>query len=296
MELFLQILSTAGFALLIILLVIAALIALILFLPVVYRIKIKKEDAFDLNGNVRWLFGAVRFSFLFDGKELTWKLRLFGFKLAGSRDEKKTGAVSGNEKFEPAKKQPTIMPGERVDGTENRASEPMKRESARRAESRGADGISRVKEEEAFEEAREPSLFEKIRFTFKSICDKLKKIKEFKAVFDKIKPMLVRIIKSVMPKKICGYIDFGFEDPASTGMLCAALGALCIPIPEGLKVTPYFNEKKFACDVKMKGRIFIIIILVNAVKILRVPEIKKLLKDALPPRKGGKKRRKYKKK
>ena len=36
--------------------VIALLIALVLFLPVVYSVKVKKKDGFDAAGNVRWLF------------------------------------------------------------------------------------------------------------------------------------------------------------------------------------------------------------------------------------------------
>lgn len=285
MELFLQILSATGFVLLIILIVIAALIALVLFMPVVYKVKIKKEENFDLNGNVRWLFGAVYFSFLLEGKELVWSLRVFGFSVLSSKSKKKNVSAK-REEYRPAKKQPTIKPGERVGDA---AKDSLKVE-------KGADRIKRVKGDEAFEEPREPSIFEKIRFTFKNICDKLKKVKEFKELFKKVKPMLIRLLKAVFPKRIYGYIDFGFDDPATTGTVCAVLGALCVPIPEKLKVTPYFNEKKFECDVNMKGRIFIIILLVNVVKILMVPDVRKLLKDALPSGKGGRKKRKYKNK
>lgn len=278
MELVLQILSTTGYVLLIILAVIALLIALVLFLPVVYSVKVKKKDGFDAAGNVRWLFGAVWFSFSFDKGGLNWNLRIFGYPVGKKLQSKRKVVKAKKAEYAPAKKQPTIKPGERVD------------------ESSGPSrtGINRLKENEAFEEKAKPSFTEKIRFTFKNICDKLKKAKELKAVFDKAKPVLAKLLKAVLPKKISGYIDFGFDDPATTGIFIGVISALCIPIPEGLKVTPYFNEKKFECDVKIAGRIFIIVLLINIVRLFKIPEIRKLLKDALPAKKGRK--NKYKKK
>ncbi len=47
MELFLKILSTTGIVVLIVLLVALFLIALVLFLPIVYRVKLKKTNDFE---------------------------------------------------------------------------------------------------------------------------------------------------------------------------------------------------------------------------------------------------------
>ncbi len=63
MELFLKILSTTGIVVLIVLLVALFLIALVLFLPIVYRVKLKKTNDFEAEGCIRWLFGIVWFGF-----------------------------------------------------------------------------------------------------------------------------------------------------------------------------------------------------------------------------------------
>ena len=292
MELFLHILSVAGSVLLIILLIIAVLLALILFLPVVYKIKLKKVDKFNASGNVRWLFGAVWFSFLFNEAGFSWNLRIFGFPLGKKRQPGKAAQEAKDEEYAPAKKQPTIKPGERVgEYKEDRTGSAAGGEGRSANDAYDGGRLRRIKDNEAFEEKAAPSLAEKIRFTFRNICDKLKKAGEFIELFKKIKPVLKKLLKAVMPRKISGYIDFGLEDPADTGMVLAVLGALCIPIPEKLKVTPYFNEKKFECDVKISGRIFIIILLINAVRLFKVPEVRKLLKDALPKKNGGKRRK-----
>lgn len=281
MNILLQILSTVGFVVLIILIVLAVIIACILFLPVVYAVKLKKNGDFDASGSVRWLFGAVLFTFDYSKGKSDWNLKVFGYPLGRRLQNKKKKPVQpdNNIQYERAKKQPTIKPGQRLEA-EKVSEEPKTKKAG----------------DEAFAEERKPNLLEKIKFTFSSICDKLRKVNEFKALFDKVKPVLIKLVKAVMPKKISGYIDFGFEDPANTGYLLAVLGALCIPIPDTLKVRPDFNEKKFECDVKISGRIFIIVLLVYGIKLIKIPEVKELLKGVFPKRKSRKKKNGNKKK
>lgn len=296
MAIFLQILCTVGFVLLIALAIIAALIALILFLPVVYRVKIKKEENFDGSGCVRWLFGALIFSFEFGTDGLKTSLRVFGIKIGPGKKKDKTVKKDASEEYQPAKKQPTIRPGERVDGesdTKKRddsiSSDKIKtdvdvspdqiKDEKRSGGNTSGNGIKHV-DNEAFTEKAEPTLAEKISFKFNDLCDKLKKAGDIKKIFDKAKPVLIKLVKVIMPKKISGYIELGFDDPANTGILLAIVSALCIPIPEKLRVTPCFEEKKFNCDVKITGRIFVIILLINVIKLLKIPEIRKLIKES----------------
>ena len=295
MAIFLQILSVVGFVLLIVLAIIAALIALILFLPVVYRVKLRKEESFDGAGSVRWLFGAVNFSFEFGADGVKTCLKIFGIKLGIGNKNKNRPKKDNSDEYQPAKKQPTIRPGEIVDESADDENDTggISSENEHRRDNIAADGASEkgIKHvgNEAFEEKAKPSLAEKISFTFKNICDKLKKIGELKRIFDKAKPVLIKLIKAILPRKISGYIEFGFDDPANTGMLLAVVSALCIPIPQKLRVTPDFEEKKFNCDVKIQGRIFIIVLLINIIRLIKIPEIKDLIKESLPKRNNKKK-------
>ncbi len=268
MGVFLSILSTIGWVLLIILIVVAVLIALILFLPVVYRVKIRKTEKLLALGSVRWLFGAVLLSYSFAEEKFDWHLRVFGFPLDKHLKKKETEEAKKQkpkqEEYEPAKKQPTIQPAKKEYGQ-----------------------IAKLSEDEVFEEERKPGLFEKIRLTFAKIRDILGKAKEFKALFDRAKPVLFRLLKHIFPKKIEGTVEFGLEDPASTGMFLGLVAALCLPIPKKLRIIPDFQEARLECDVKIAGRIFLIYLLIQAIRLLRMPEVKKLL--------GGRKKRKKRK-
>ncbi len=63
---------------LIVLLVALFLIALVLFLPIVYRVKLKKTNDFEAEGCIRWLFGIVWFGFAYDRPGFCKRLRIFG--------------------------------------------------------------------------------------------------------------------------------------------------------------------------------------------------------------------------
>ncbi len=275
MQLFLSILSTIGFIVLIILAVILALIALILFFPVVYKAKIKKTEEFLAEGSVKWLFGVFTLRFAFKNKNLDWSMRLFGFSL-DKLIKKDKEEKSEKEKYTPAKKQPTIKPGEIVHDEKKETADKL-------PENKSLDkAVEAVKEEKIKDDRIEnsgsdKSLLEKIRFTFSNICAKLKKINNAFELFEKVKPNIKKLLMHILPKKIKGYIAFGFQDPADTGMFLGILGALCIPIPKHLNIEPDFNEKKFECDVKLSGRVIVIVLIVYIVRILKVPEIKKLL-------------------
>lgn len=275
MQLFLSILSTIGFIVLIILAVILALIALILFFPIVYKAKIKKTEDFLADGSVKWLFGAFTLRFAFKNKSFDWSIKLFGFSLDKLLKKDKKDDSKKNE-YTPAKKQPTIKPGEIVQDAKDETADKISEDKSLNA---AVESIAEEKTKNDEEDDKKPDkgLIEKIRFTFSNICAKLKKIKDDFELFDKVKPTVMKLLKHILPKKIKGYISFGFPDPADTGVALGVLGALCIPIPKQLKIEPDFNEKRFECDVKLSGRLIVAVLIVYIIKLLKVPEIKEIL-------------------
>ena len=289
MQLFLSILSTIGFILLIILAVIAALIVLILFFPIFYKAKIKKTGELYASGSVRWLFGVFTLKFSYELKSFKWSMWLFGIPLHKLLNKEKKPEKKKAE-YQPAKKQPTIKPGQTVMDDEGEAEEDADIKALESAENGAKDKktvdevLREIKEknndkdaDKTDEEEPKKSVREKIRFTFNNICDKLKKVKDGLDLFNKIKPVLKKLLKHILPKYVSGYINFGLDDPADTGMLLGIIAALCIPIPRKLRVCPDFSEKRFECDVKLSGRIVIIVLLAYVIKLLKIPEVKALL-------------------
>ncbi len=251
MELFLKILSTTGIVVLIVLLVALFLIALVLFLPIVYRVKLKKTNDFEAEGCIRWLFGIVWFGFAYDRTGFSKRLRIFGICV---RKRKKRRKAAGAKKGKKRKKS-------RADKKPENISD--KKPSDINAADVGTD---------------KPGIAEKLRFTFKNICDKLKTAGQYMPLLDKVMPSIKKLIGVLAPKKAVGYVDFGFNDPAKTGIAIAILSLLCIPIPKGLEVTPYFDEEIFEFDVKIGGRIAVISPIVIIIKLLKIPEVRGLLK------------------
>jgi len=254
----------------ILLIVVVVLLIGLAVLPVVYRIRVTKNGEFTAAGTVRWFFGLLHVSFSFKDKKFTWENRILGIpirklldKLRESRKKKKG---KKKKEYTGAKKQPTI-PSRKVtvDYEWEKGVEPDFFEEGE------LSGFER-----AVIHAKEAP--GKIRFTFESLCDKLEKIKAGMAAFEEIKPYVLKLLTHLAPKKIKGYLTFGFDDPASTGMLLAVIGAFAGFVPEGLELTPDFTQKVFKCDVKITGRLFIIFTVVNVIKILTNPKIRKLMK------------------
>ncbi len=278
MELLLQILSVAGQILLTLLIVVGILAALVLFLPLVYKIKVKREGSLEAKGKVKWLFGAILFSFSYAKEGFAWTFCIFGIPIKKSKP-RFSNSRDKEQEFAPAKKRPTIRPGERIDDAPDDKRQKNVRESQENTEKKKAN------------ERPEQSSAEKWRFTFNDLCDKLKKVGEFKPLLEKALPTLKKFIRCVAPKRIAGYIRFGLEDPGDTGMLLAVLAALCIPIPEDMEIIPDFQEAVFNCDVKIEGKVFIISLLINLIGLFKIPELRKILDRKFSERKAkGKKK------
>ncbi len=304
MELFLGILATIGFVLLIILAVFAGLIALVLFLPIVYRVKIQKSDELNINGSVRWLFGALWVRFGYENKEFQWSIRFFGYPvdrlLKGEKKKDKKDGASGSkakkDEYAPAKKQPTIAPGQRQAEAETEAERLAKEPEKRLEDAYNGGKIRELSDSEAFEEETKTPILEKIRLTFRKIRGILDKAGEFIALFQQIKPILWKLLKHIRPRKIDGFVEFGFEDPSTTGIVCGIIGMLPLPIPKKLQLIPDFQEAKLICDVNIMGRMFMIVLLINLIRLLRIEGVRKMLRDILPGKKHRKKRKGRRKK
>lgn len=108
------------------------------------------------------------------------------------------------------------------------------------------------------------SVFEKIKYTFSHICDKIKvlwkKVEEIKAflennthqtAFWKLIAELKKMLFRMRPKQVEGKLEFGFEDPSLTGRVLAGLSML-YPYWE-VRFYPNFERKVLDGNVSVKG-------------------------------------------
>jgi len=114
--------------------------------------------------------------------------------------------------------------------------------------------------------------------------EKIKKIisligtEEFKRSFNLCKLQLFKILKRVMPKKWKLRLKFGFDDPYYTGQTLAYYSLVHPLIYKNSEVVPDFDNSVFDGDIKFKGKIRGITILVAGLKILLSKDIRQTIK------------------
>jgi len=164
-----------------------------------------------------------------------------------------------------------------------RRKEAKKAEKAARREQKKAEKAAKAeKKAQAKANGEIKSLDEKIEALFEKIAEIAHKPVELLDKFNRKKDVieefinseknragvkitweiLVKALKAIAPRKGRGQLTFGTGDPASTGKALAALSILYASLRGKFQVTPDFEEKVLTGEGYIKGRIFIITILV----------------------------------
>lgn len=76
------------------------------------------------------------------------------------------------------------------------------------------------------------------------------------------------LIRHILPTKVRGTLVFGFDDPAATGNVLAALSILYAWYGDAIRITPVFDEKILEVEGSLKGRIRAGTLLMLLVRIL----------------------------
>lgn len=90
-----------------------------------------------------------------------------------------------------------------------------------------------------------------------------------KAAVRLVKKSLIRMLKHILPTKVTGNLSFGLDDPALMGKILA-VSAMTIPFHKNaIKLDPVFDEGFIIQGkIRMKGRIYVIVFVWNAVRML----------------------------
>ena len=137
-------------------------------------------------------------------------------------------------------------------------------------------------------------IIEKVKCTFRNICDTIKKIKtevnfykklwdrqETKDALNNVFGQLLYLLKKIKPSKIEGDLVFGTGDPATTGQAIGAIAALYGFFPEKLHITPDFEEKKYEGNIHVKGKLRLIHVVIIAVKLIADRNFRYVVKKVL---------------
>ena len=137
-------------------------------------------------------------------------------------------------------------------------------------------------------------IIEKVKCTFRNICDTIKKIKtevdfykklwdrqETKDALNNVFGQLLYLLKKIKPSKIEGDLVFGTGDPATTGQAIGAIAVLYGFFPEKLHITPDFEEKKYEGNIHVKGKLRLIHVVIIAVKLIADRNFRYVVKKVL---------------
>ena len=270
-------------------------IILILFCPLGYRAQVSGnlEEWKKAQGtvSVSWLFRGIVLTLRLEDGKTAHSIRILGIPVEKLKRRRKPSGLAGKasskrKRSSPEKKK---IQSEEPSGQQKKV-QPVK-PSDFQEEVQNREKIYDV----SGSKSGENGVFKKIRNIISGMMDKLKKIpaviRDFingiQNVYDKIEygkqfledPRVKealsfawqrsrRLVKHILPVRMEGDVTFGCEDPSVTGTALAILG-ITIPFHKNcIEVHPLFDGQNYLeGEVKLRGRVYGIILAVTAVQI-----------------------------
>jgi len=309
-QILLLILKIIGITILAVLGLIFLVLALILFVPVFYRVRIiHNPQKTEVIGKVSFLWPAVTVVIQYL-KKIFYKVKIFGIPILDSEKPKKEKKPSKKkEKRKKAKKnkekkissaseqslpEENVTPLEDSDPFPGEQQEETKPEAVQQSQKEEKQEIPNQPKKE-----KKPGLFakikakiQKIRETISKAVAKIKKLvhqkdealrilgkPETKAAIHFVWDKLKRLLKHILPRKIKGYVAYGADNPATTGQVLGILSVVYARTGQVLEIRPNFMEKQLETDVLIKGRIQLFTLLLIGIKVALNKELRQVIKE-----------------
>ena len=287
-----KILSILGILLLILLGIALVVILLVLFFPVCYKVSGKKNaEEMQFAAKIKWLFGLVRVSYSYPvpGKLLT---KVLFFTVYDSSEKKKSSAPGEDTHAAPERDiteeaRETSRTSEPSDASETSGqtllshdSDIAKTDPATDTEASADAKISAEEntpgpQQETSTFGKIAGFFEKIRYTIRKICDKIKYILKNISFYPDTKGLLQHagkrighILKRLRPRKLKMNARIGTGSPDTTGYLYGIYGMILPKLGKGVCITPDFEEAILEGDLKASGHFTVACVLFHSARLL----------------------------
>ncbi|PKM68056.1 MAG: hypothetical protein CVU95_05260 [Firmicutes bacterium HGW-Firmicutes-2] len=300
------ILKSIVLALLGLVLLLLLLLNIILWVPIRYQVYGSKYDAILAYGQVDYLFGLIRLRLRYDGDGVQYTVHILWFKVHDSEGVKKKdvkprkveNATHLNQENQVKKELPQkatdekrteikdLVIEEQVESKESvtqikeiKTKEPelVKEEPIKDKKSFKLPKFSKRKKDkknkENNEKTSDPSVLEQIKSGIELLrSDKHKGVLKF--VLGKVHKM----IKSILPRHIEADIIFGFDDPATTGLVLGGISMFYPCYGNTVDVIPNFEEVMFEGDIKIRGKIVIGVLVYYGLRIIIDKRVRSIIK------------------
>lgn len=251
LHILLLLLKIIGIVLLVILGIVVLVVCIALFVPLRYQGKASVEgtvESIKAKFKFSWLFHLFAGDLVYEEQKLEWQVRILWRKLNRGDEVKEDDAK------ETAK---DAIEEKNIDDAESK-DEKAKAHTSNAGSSKQTEQKNQTK----------PNYIEKIKYTFRNFCDKIKlliKKKEdlesflkdeiHRSAWTRLKTEVFRLLRFLKPRKLQLNLHFGFEDPSVTGKTLAALSMLYPFYGEHVRIVPDFENAILEGDVYLKGKI-----------------------------------------
>ena len=295
----LTVLKIVGWVLLGIIALILLIGAIVLFVPVRYKIyarKYEEDNRFEVIGRITWLLHLLNVRIGYPGEDIM-RVRVFLFKIYPKKKKEKHLTEKRTKKNKKDKTDAQTAKSEELDDFDENFEDGITFEKVTEA----VEESSNIIVEEVFDD--DPTLkkfikkiFDTIRNVKESILKIINKVKKiyhdikyyidilksdtFKRAYEETKTQLGKLFRIIRPRKIKGYANIGFEDPSVTGMVYGLYSVIYPFIGNSFAVLPYFEVENTVLngEILLKGRITIFSLIRVGAKLYFNKDIKKLLK------------------
>lgn len=305
-QIVLWLLAFLGITLLVILGIILLLFVLLLFVPIRYRGDFSKDGGtMALRIKVSWLLRLIRVRADYE-KELLIQAYVLFFKVFDSgkpaRERKRSKRETVSKKEKSSKKEKFSEKDSDIEDAfkaENPSMAPSTAEITSETQNADAGAAHSPKEEnEDFpQSAPKQTLLERFRekirnilCKIKGICDKIKYVvnniqyylkllreDDTKVLFKGSMSRLLKILKSIRPRKLETELVIGTGSPDTTGYVMALAGMLYPYFGRHVNIEPDFEKTIFEGKILVKGRVTIFVLLWQALKIYRDKDLRAFL-------------------
>lgn len=240
------------------------LAALVIFVPVRYRIWVSRQDKTVYCFKFSWLFSLLSVK---KGKcSSRVILSVFGIPircLAGENEKKDKKKSAVERKTDEPKKDPETAQSKTRQNL-SRSEKPEKR--------RGEKGKHRKRR-------KDKRIKKKKNFSFRKVSSIIGFMKQNWKTIRRLLGEVQSLIRYLSPTKVRGEMILGTGDPASTGLVFGGLSLFPVFCQDGVKITPDFEQKRFEAKGYMKGRLRMVYFLRLMFRLYKDRELKRLWKQ-----------------
>lgn len=270
MAIAITVLKIIGITILCVLALALILIAIVLFVPIRYRIdtSMEKDEEPYARAGVSFLLHILSVSFVYD-KEAAYSVRIFGIKIRPKKNKD-----NGKDKEDIKDSLPDTASAEnKTNIVANDTSEQVTDDIPQSNDYTIDWNEDPFAEEKAGEdeEGKIEAFINRIVSRYEALSDKFDRIRKNIRFWDKmindtrnreafelIKTKVIRLLKKIAPRKISGFIHFGFDDPATLGKILVFLSIIYPVLPRKLRFEPDFESTDIYGNVKIKGHFSLI--------------------------------------